>query len=523
MRKLVWVLGVAILVLSLSVVSYPIEMKGMVGLGAQGGLWKPVLTDHSDFWSVGPQGSITLKYGILKNLAIGVTGTYFTTWEAKDVRPGESKASDGAGFTLFSKAKNDSLTADSARSFQNMMVEAAAYYYFMPDKKFNPYVFGGGGISFWKWKNFNGDQLNSNQMFSYATLYDKTGKPFDPPIEIKDQEITILLGLGIEYYPVENLGLNIGGKVHYLTRLLTSFKDDKDVVGKEPHELDLPKAIPEAFVGVNYYFGKPKDSDKDGVPDKIDQCSDTPLGCIVDAKGCPLDADGDGVCDGLDKCPSTPKGCKVDATGCPLDADGDGVCDGLDKCPDTPKGVKVDDTGCPIDSDGDGVPDYLDKCPDTPKGCKIDKDGCPIDSDGDGVCDGMDKCPDTPKGVAVDASGCPLVKPIEQKITLHILYKLGSADIDEANKAILDDLASRLQTYKDVKLEIGGYTDATGTATANKKLSQKRAEKVMEYLISKGVNKDRLTAVGYGATNFIADNTTEEGRQENRRVEIVQK
>jgi len=92
-----------------------------------------------------------------------------------------------------------------------------------------------------------------------------------------------------------------------------------------------------------------------------------------------------------------------------------------------------------------------------------------------------------------------------------------------ANKAILDDLATRLMTYKDVKLEIGGYTDATGTATANQKLSLKRAQKVMDYLISKGVEKDRLTAMGYGATNFIADNKTEEGRKENRRVEIVQK
>ncbi len=90
-------------------------------------------------------------------------------------------------------------------------------------------------------------------------------------------------------------------------------------------------------------------------------------------------------------------------------------------------------------------------------------------------------------------------------------------------KAILDDLATRLQTYKDVKLEIDGYTDNTGTPAVNKKLSQKRAEKVMEYLISKGVEKEKLTAVGYGATNFIADNKTDEGRKENRRVEIVQK
>jgi len=67
------------------------------------------------------------------------------------------------------------------------------------------------------------------------------------------------------------------------------------------------------------------------------------------------------------------------------DSDGDGVPDRLDKCPDTPKGVAVDADGCPPDSDGDGVPDYLDKCPNTPTGVQVDADGCPLDSDGDGV------------------------------------------------------------------------------------------------------------------------------------------
>ncbi len=503
MKKLTWLFGVTVLVLALSVASYPMEMKGMVGLGAHGGLWKPVLTDHSDLWIVGPQGGVTLKYGILKNLAIGVTGTYAYTWQAKLEG---SKIEDGAGFT-FSKA-------DSAMTFENIMIDVAAYYYFMPEKKYTPYVFGGGGISIWKWKNFKGEPLTFPTK-NYAT--DST------TFEIKDQEITALVGVGVEWYPIENLGINIGGKFHYLTRLLTSFTDNKDMVGTEAGELDLPRGIPEAFVGINYYFGKPKDTDKDGVPDKIDQCPDTPLGCLVDANGCPTDADNDGICDGLDKCPDTPKGCKVDATGCPTDADADGVCDGLDKCADTPKGVKVDATGCPLDADEDGIPDFKDKCPDTPKGCKVDETGCLTDSDKDGVCDGLDKCPDTPAGIEVDATGCPKVKPIEQKITLHIVYKPGSAEIDEANKAILDDLASRLATYKDVKIEVGGYTDNTGTATANKKLSQKRADKVTDYLISKGIEKDRITSVGYGATNFIADNGTEEGRQQNRRVEIIQK
>jgi len=500
-KKLTWLFGVAVLVLTLSVASYPVEMKGMVGLSAQGGVWKPVLTDHSDFWIVGPHGGVTLKYGILKNLAIGVTGTYAYTWEADLTDKGE----DGAGFTFSKK--------DSARTYENIMIEAAAYYYFMPEKKFTPYIFGGGGISIWKVKNYKGEQ----EWF----FPEKEG--LADSVEIKDQEITALVGAGIEYYPMENLGINIGGRFHYLTGLLTSFTDDKDVVGTEEGELDLPRGIPEAFAGITYYFGKPKDSDKDGVADKDDQCPDTPLGCLVDANGCPLDTDNDGICDGLDKCPGTPQGCRVDATGCPMDADADGICDGLDKCADTPKGVRVDAAGCPMDADADGVPDFKDKCADTPEGCKVDENGCPTDADMDKVCDGLDKCPNTPVGVEVDASGCPKVKPIEEKLILHIKYKPGSAEIDAANKTILDDLASRLMTYKDVKVEVGGYTDATGTASANKKLSQKRAEKVKEYLVSKGVVKDRITAVGYGATNFIADNATEEGRQKNRRVEIVKR
>jgi len=62
----------------------------------------------------------------------------------------------------------------------------------------------------------------------------------------------------------------------------------------------------------------------------------------------------------------------------PLDSDKDGVPDSLDKCPDTPSGVKVDMDGCPVDSDKDGVPDYLDKCPSTPFGDKVDASGCTI-------------------------------------------------------------------------------------------------------------------------------------------------
>src|SRR5205085_479890 len=109
--------------------------------------------------------------------------------------------------------------------------------------------------------------------------------------------------------------------------------------------------------------GHSVDEDGDGVPDKLDRCPKTPVGCRVDASGCPLDSDGDGICDGVDQCPGTPRGAVVDRRGCPIDADDDGVPDGIDQCPETPHGAQVDAHGCPLDSDGDVVGELLTRWP----------------------------------------------------------------------------------------------------------------------------------------------------------------
>jgi outer membrane protein OmpA-like peptidoglycan-associated protein len=72
---------------------------------------------------------------------------------------------------------------------------------------------------------------------------------------------------------------------------------------------------------------------------------------------------------------------------------------------------------------------------------------------------------------------------------------------------------------KSVRVEIAGHTDNVGNKNANKALSQKRADAVRAYLISKGIDGARIKAVGYGDANPVAPNTTSEGRQQNRRIE----
>jgi OOP family OmpA-OmpF porin len=196
-----------------------------------------------------------------------------------------------------------------------------------------------------------------------------------------------------------------------------------------------------------------------------------------------------------------------------MDSDGDGVPDDLDKCPNTPKGVKVDADGCPLDTDGDGVPDYLDKCPNTPKGVKVDKDGCPLDSDGDGVPDYLDQCPDTPKGATVNSVGCWALKGV-------VLFDFNKWDIKPEAHGLLDEVVTILKKNPELKGVIEGHTDSIGSEEYNQELSEKRARAVEKYIEEHGVDADRYTVKGYGESKPVASNDTEEGRQENRRVEL---
>ncbi|MDP3775197.1 MAG: thrombospondin type 3 repeat-containing protein [Gemmatimonadales bacterium] len=272
--------------------------------------------------------------------------------------------------------------------------------------------------------------------------------------------------------------------------------------------------------------GCTRDTDSDGIADNLDRCPNTPSNARpLDANGCPVDADRDGVADYQDRCASTAAGTPVDAAGCPRDTDGDGVLDNADRCPGSPAGTPVDANGCPRDIDGDGVADNLDRCANTAAGTQVDATGCPVqrDADGDGVIDANDRCANTARTARVDANGCPLAELPAAGATMilrNINFAVGGARLTPSSLATLDGIAAAIVATPGSRWEIGGYTSAVGTAALNQRLSQARAQSVMDYLVSKGVARDQLTAVGYGPQRPVAPNTTAAGRAQNRRVEI---
>jgi opacity protein-like surface antigen len=291
MRGIACICLVGITTIVLTVPADAMDFSRKSSLGVQVGFWKAGLTEFSDIYAVGSQGGFSFRYAVREKLSAGFSCSYAVTHEADLSGQGES----GAGFTF--KRKED------ANRLTHVWLDLFATYSFRPLERLNPYVFGGFGTSFWNVKDKDGNAVE---------VFDRNGDPFD----LKDQELTFLGGGGFEYRLKDRWAINFGTRFHYLTRALSGFTDDKDVVGTGPGELDLPKATLDVYLGVSYYLGRPVDQDRDGVPDRQDHCSDTPIGAKVGVNGCPLDSDGDGIYDGLDKCPDTPEGAKVDVNGC---------------------------------------------------------------------------------------------------------------------------------------------------------------------------------------------------------------
>lgn len=301
-------------------------------------------------------------------------------------------------------------------------------------------------------------------------------------------------GLGFNTWFNDNLGLNFQ-------------------TGTKKGFSDKIKAHYQSSLGLVFKFGG-KDTDGDGVYDKEDACPE--VAGLKEFNGCP-DADGDGVKDSEDACPNVAGLAAMN--GCP-DADGDGVADKDDMCPNS-KGTKAN-KGCP-DTDGDGVVDKDDNCA-TVAGPAANK-GCPWpDTDGDGVLDKDDKCPNE-AGVPSE-NGCPekvikdeAVKAINMAAQT-INFRSGSSRFKPGVTSELDKIVTLMKAHPKATFAISGYTDSSGRASSNLKLSERRANAVMGYFTRNGVDASRLTAKGFGIANPIASNKTRAGRAKNRRVEI---
>ncbi len=137
------------------------------------------------------------------------------------------------------------------------------------------------------------------------------------------------------------------------------------------------------------------------------------------------------------------------------------------------------------------------------------------DSDGDGVPDNIDRCPNTPHGVAVDKFGCPLKSSI---VLEGVTFETNSAVLTADSRPVLNEVADGIAKHPRLRIELQGYTDATGSDKYNLTLSDKRANAVREYLVSQGVKPEQLTAKGYGKADPVASNATPAGRAKNRRV-----
>lgn len=476
--------------------------------------------------------------------------------------------------------------------------------------------------------HYNINDKNDVGLLFYGRFFDRR---LHPGVSLSyNLRLGRVLGLSAAYSIYNRSYTNVGAGLSFNLGFLQWYLMSDNVAG-----FIFPQSTKLAHIhtGVNLTIGRQeKDSDKDGLPDKKDECPFEPgtkefNGCpdrdgdkiidrldecpdqagLAEFKGCP-DRDGDGVPDKDDDCPDE-AGVK-DLKGCP-DRDEDSLADKDDECPDNAGPIEL--KGCP-DKDGDGIPDHKDECPDTP-GLQ-DLNGCP-DKDGDGVVDHKDRCPNKPGPASNE--GCPEVKlklidkdeniiavsiqdkegvfkfeqlpPDDQAMFIlegedtenirivkvagasgiiknaikddngkfyrfvvlkpeltkmkkeeaqdvviklnkeeeeilkkafdNLEFETGKAIIRENSLASLDELASLLLKKPSWRLKISGHTDNQGKPQSNLILSKKRAEAVRDYIMSKGVSADRFKVEWFGQTRPIASNKTPEGRQKNRRVEML--
>ncbi|MCD4796518.1 MAG: OmpA family protein [Candidatus Cloacimonetes bacterium] len=383
-------------------------------------------------------------------------------------------------------------------------------YNLRKDKNWIPYLVGGLGAMKWECIDTDTDEtIDSGNNFMGT------------------------IGTGIEWEVSRTVGIDFNVRYQRL------FSQTGNMSGVEPGDIQTGNLA--IGFGFTCRFGGWRDTDGDGIEDKLDKCPLEPedVDGYEDEDGCPeFDNDSDGLDDyvetntgefiNADSTGTDPNAADTDMDGVndydevltyhtnpvTVDSDSDGLSDG-----DEINNYKTDPNN--IDTDNDGLNDY-----DEVNTHKTDPTN--PDTDGDGVMDGVDKCPleaENYNGFE-DEDGCPDTKPeiVFKKKAPIILdgvnFKVGSSELTDEAKLILGKVVRTLNNYTEMYLEISGHTDNTGSRKLNMKLSRKRAESVRRFLINQGVEGFRLRAIGLGPDHPVTTNKTKEGRFKNRRIEF---
>jgi outer membrane protein OmpA-like peptidoglycan-associated protein len=282
----------------------------------------------------------------------------------------------------------------------------------------------------------------------------------------------------------------------------------------EPNDAHFDSAL---YAGLGLQFGLVHDDEEEVVPEPEPVPEDT-------------DDDDDGIANDVDACRAQAEDMDgfEDTDGCPdLDDDDDGVPDASDGAPREPEDRDgfEDQNGVPDpDNDADGFPDASDRCPNE-AGVAV-MNGCPDpDRDADTVVDRLDNCPD--EAGTVENHGCQarqlvVIEGDRLIITDTVYFRSARNAIDRRSFPLLDNIARVVASHPEItRVRVEGHTDARGNHDRNVALSQARAEAVVAYLVSKGVEASRLVANGFGPDRPVVPNArTRAEHGQNRRVEF---
>ncbi len=475
------------------------DLDGRWGLGLEGGAYK-LIGGEVDYSTVDQVFGFHVDHALSRRWILQAAIRYGHT------RPGVASRDDGD--VGWSGASGAPLYTPMWQPMLRLQ------HRFSPYSSVQPFLGVGVGMTSWKVVNKQGEDVGLIVNDAPEQGFDSDGRP----ATLKGKDFTLGFELGVDIAMSDRLALTAGSRLHLMPG------NDLDNVGMSsfwgPDYVDANTASIEGYLGLTLWFGS-SDRDRDGVLNGLDGCplQAEDLDGFQDDDGCPeLDNDGDGIADLRDACMNEAEDHDgfQDLDGCPEpDNDGDGVADAQDRCPEEAEDMDgfQDDDGCPDpDNDGDGVVDDVDQCPDTPAGAQVGADGC----------ERVAVPTPSPVPVVAAPAAAAMVLPVAgQTIVLdHVTFESGSARLTSASNETLNALATALADAPEAVVEVRGHTDATGPDEANLDLSQRRAGAVRDALIRRGVAPGRITAVGYGESFPIGDNSTAAGRAANRRVEL---